>query len=608
MRRRTSPGKGKPMSVETVSHRADFCVVGGGLAGMCAAIAAARGGSKVALIQDRPMLGGNASSEIRMWVCGAGGDNNRETGLIEEIELTSLWRNPDKNYSVWDGILWEKVKNEPNITLLLNCSVFDAEMRDGRIVSVTGWQTTTQQKHTVFAAYFADCSGDSVLAPLTGAAFRVGREAAAEFGEKTSQTQADRRTMGMSCLIQMRKTDRPSSFIPPDWAAALPEEALRFRTPCMDSTSENFWYLELGGNRDSIRDTEAVRDELLKLAYGMVDYIKNSGKVPDADYWELDWMGFLPGKRESRRMVGAYMMTQNDVLAGGRFPDTVAYGGWPLDDHHPDGFYHRGNPNVWGETPSPYGIPYRALYSANVPNLFFAGRNISMTHAAMSSTRVMATCALAGQAVGTAADIARAFSLSPHGVYEQRLELLQQRLMENGCFLPGFCRRISDVCREAVLSFAGSAPLNPEALRNGQDRNHVLYGPGDGRVALTPGKAVTYTLKKPAVLQNVRLQFDTDLNRDTLPGDGTERRHSMRANRTPESPTVCLPKTLVRAYRLTAETETGETVNLAECGRNLLGTVNVTPPQTAVKSVSFTPLSVWGGEGYPIRIFSFDFR
>ena len=596
------------MVFETVYHKVDLCVVGGGLAGICAAVAAARGGSKVALVQDRPVLGGNASSEIRMWICGAQGSNNRETGLVEELELTSLWRNPDKNYSVWDGILWEFVKKEPNITLLLNCSVFDAAMREGSIASVTGWQTTTQRYHTVEAAFFADCSGDSVLAPLTGAAYRVGREAAAEFGEKTSQTEADAQTMGMSCLIQMRKTDRKTTFIPPEWAAPLPEEALRFRTPDMGNPGENFWYLELGGNRDSIRDTEEVRDELIRLAYGMVDYIKNSGKVPDADYWELDWMGFLPGKRESRRMIGAYVMTQTDVLAGGCFPDVAAYGGWTLDDHHPDGFYHRGNPNVWGETPSPYGIPYRCLYSANVPNLFFAGRNISVTHAAMSSTRVMATCAVVGQAVGVAADLAREYALTPHGVYEKKLDELQQRLMEQGCFLPYFRRRIADVCLQAALCFEGEPPANGENLRSGIDRNNRLYGPEDRRVTLTAGQAVSYRFPEPVRLQNVHLQFDTDLDRVTLPGHSIDRQRSMRANRTPDSPAACLPKTLVKAYRVTAETADGGVMTVAACENNILGCVNLPTPETAVVSVSFTPVSVWGGEGEPVRIFSFDVR
>ncbi len=596
------------MCFKRIEHTVDFCVVGGGLSGMCAAIAAARGGSKVALIQDRPMLGGNASSEVRMWISGAKGSNNRETGIIEEIELTSLWRNPDKLYSIWDGILYEKVKFEKNITLLLNCSVCDAQMQDNKIISVTGWQTTTQCWHTVKAKYFSDCSGDSVLAPLTGAQYRVGREAASEFGEKTSQSVADSKTMGMSCLIQLRKTNRVSEYIAPDWATKITDDVLEFRKPHLERTAENFWYLELGGNRDSIHDTEEIRDDLLALAYGFFDYIKNSGDIPDADYWELEWMGFLPGKRESRRMVGPYIMTQTDVLEGGRFDDTVAYGGWGLDDHHPDGFYHVGHPNIWGKTPSPYGIPYRALYSVNIQNLFFAGRNISVTHSAMSSTRVMATCALLGEAVGTAANIAREFSTTPNGVYEAHIKLLQQRLMENGCFLPCFVREISDNCKNAVLSCDGEAPADLEKLRNGIDRNNQTYGDEDYRVSLPLGKSVTYTFESPVKIDNVHLAFDSDLNRDTLPGNNIEKRWSMFANRTETSATACVPKTLVKAYSVTAMTKQGDMLVIADTDRNLLSCANHTVPNEEIVSISFVPKSTWGYGETAVDVFSFDFR
>ena len=595
------------MAFQTVEHNVDLCVVGGGLAGMCAAVAAARGGSRVALVHDRPVLGGNASSEIRMWICGAQGDNNRETGILEEIELASLWRNPDKLYPAWDAILYEKVRCEPNVTLLLNCSVFDAEMREGRIASVTGWQTTTQRMHRITAALFADCSGDSVLAPLTGAQYRVGREAASEFGEKTSQETADSGTMGMSCLIQMRKTDRPTRYIPPAWAKKLTAEELRLRTPNMNNSGENFWYLELGGNRDSIHDTEETRDELLALAYGMVDHVKNSGTVPDADLWEPEWIGFLPGKRESRRMVGPYIMTQGDVLSGGRFPDVVAYGGWPLDDHHPDGFYHASNPNTCGATPSPYGIPYRALYSVNVPNLFFAGRNVSVTHAALSSTRVMGTCALLGQAVGTAANIAREYGLSPHGVYEEKIGLLQQRLMDDGCFLPYHTRNIAAVCRNAALSCEGEAPPNLENLRGGVDRNHRLYGEEDRRVTLPLGQAAAYTFDPPARLRFARIRFDADLNRDTLPGDATERKHVMRANRAPDSPSTHLPATLVKSYLLTAATAEGRQITVAETDENHLGCVNLALPDEPLCRVSLTLRATWGNAPAG-ALFAFDVR
>ncbi|MEE1223733.1 MAG: FAD-dependent oxidoreductase, partial [Clostridia bacterium] len=158
----------------------------------------------------------------------------------------------------------------------------------------------------------------------------------------------------------------------------------------------------------------------MSLASGTWDYIKNSGKF-NSENWELDFLGFLPGKRESRRMCGEYMITQRDISDGKVFEDEVAYGGWPLDDHFPGGFYHKGVPNTNYKTPAPYSLPYRALYSENVENLFFAGRNISMTHMAMSSIRVMATCALLGEAVGKAVAIAVKNSITPHDVYCSKL-------------------------------------------------------------------------------------------------------------------------------------------------------------------------------------------
>ena len=200
--------------MKRITHRADFCVVGGGLAGMCAAIAAARHGAKVVLMHDRPVLGGNASSEIRMWICGARGPNNRETGIVEEIQLENLYRNTSVSYAIWDAILYEKVRFQPNLTLLLTCSCTDLGMDGSRIRWVRGWQGTAETWHTVEATLFADCSGDSILAPLSGAEFRVGREAASEFGEQMAPEAADRKTMGMSCLIQARETESPQPFIP----------------------------------------------------------------------------------------------------------------------------------------------------------------------------------------------------------------------------------------------------------------------------------------------------------------------------------------------------------------------------------------------------------
>lgn len=293
----------------------DLCVVGGGIAGMIAAISAAREGIRVVLMHERPVLGGNASSEIRMWICGALGRDNRETGILEEIALENLYRNPTKSYPIWDTVLYDFVKREENITLLLNCTCMDAEIeknifsygRDTKIRTITGYQMTTQCFYDVTAKFFCDSSGDSILAPLCDAQFRIGRESMDEFGEDSSTKESDSMTMGMSCLIHGRETTKKIEFIPPSFSTPLTEKDFLNREPNLYNDIENFWYLELGGDRDTIEDTDTIRDELIGLASGTWDYIKNSGKFNSSN-WDLDFLGFLPGKRESRRLCGEYIV------------------------------------------------------------------------------------------------------------------------------------------------------------------------------------------------------------------------------------------------------------------------------------------------------------
>lgn len=582
----------------THHHHVDFCVVGGGLAGLCAAVAAARHGAKVALMQERPMLGGNASSEVRMWVCGAHGRDNRETGLVEELMLENLYRNPDYNYSVWDGILYELAAYQENLTLLLNCTCNDCAMEGSRIVSVTGWQMTTQSYHTVHAALFADCSGDSVLAPLTGAKTRWGRESREEFGEDIAPAAADRRTMGMSCMIQARQETHPSTFIPPKWAHKYTRADLPYRLPDLDNPMENFWYLELGGEYDAIADTEWLRDELLRMAYGIWDFVKNDPELKEKNAnWRLDWVGILPGKRESRRYVGDHILTQHDVRAGGHFDDLVAYGGWSMDDHHPGGFRSPEQPTIYHPAPSPYGIPYRCLYSVNIDNLFCAGRNISVTHTAMSSTRVMATCATLGQAVGTAAAIAALYGLTPRGVYEQRIAELQQTLMDDDCYLPFRRRAIPAITRNAAL-FCDSP--DAENLRNGLDR--ALEGAYNG-VAVPLGSAVAYTFPAPEPISRVRVVLDSDLNRDTLPECERRRERNMLHNRPLGWPDAYVPTTLLRAFRIEGVRPDGTNETLYESQDNHRRLISV-PADGVYAAVRLIPLATWGD---PLaRIFSFD--
>ena len=524
--------------MEPIDHSVEFCVVGGGLAGMCAAITAARHGVKTLLMHERPVLGGNASSEVRMWVCGT--PRCLETGIVEEIRLENLYRNNDPNYSVWDSILYEKVRFQENLTLLLNCSCQELELEGERIKSIRGYQQTTQQFHRVEAKFFADCSGDSILAPLSGAEFRVGRESKEEFGEQLAQEQADTKTMGLSCIIQGRETDSPKKFIPPKWAYCYPDEESLPPRGHQFCRTQNYWYLELGGDRDSIRDTEEIRDELLKIAFGLWDHIKNHGDH-GADNWSLDWVGFWPGKRESRRYVGDYILSEKDILSGAAFEDAVAYGGWPVDDHHPGGFNHFGPANIHISVPAPYTIPLRSLYSRNVPNLFCAGRNISTTHVALSSSRVMATCAILGQAAGTAAYYAvREKCTSNREAAQKYFKEIQQTLLDDDCYIPGIKREISEVCRNAELKAARG---DAEPLRNGIDR---ALKEAENCWNCQVGDAVEYTLTEAAEIHEIKIVFDSDLTRDHL---------NMVSNYTLAGETYAPPATLVTAFHIEADGE-----------------------------------------------------
>ncbi len=503
-----------------VRHEADFCVVGGGMAGICAALAAARRGARVVLMHDRPVLGGNASSECRVPICGADRAGQipylRETGILEELRLDNLRRNPNREYSIWDLILYEKAQYQPNLTLLLNCSCLDAKMAADAIESITGWQLTTQTYHTVSAKVFADCSGDAVLAPLTGHPFRMGREARSEYGESIAPEAADDCTMGMTCFVQAREHDTPQPFQPPSWASRydsvdqLPFDPHGRYEMEHRSFGLGYWWVELGGEQDSIHDTEAIREELLRIALGVWDHIKNRGDY-GADNWALEWIQFLPGKRESRRYLGAHVLTQNDLESEGRFDDIVAYGGWTMDDHHPAGFHavKLGAPaTIYHPTPSPYGIPYRSLYSDKVTNLMFAGRCHSATHSALSSTRVMGTCASMGQAVGTAAALAVSRGIAPARLLDNIAEL-QQELLADDCYLPWTPQVLPPLTREAKLT---ASQRDPEPVRDGISRP---VGEDVHAWQCRSGDWIAYTFDGESPVESVTLILDSALEKDT---------------------------------------------------------------------------------------------
>lgn len=579
--------------MKKTEYSADVLVVGGGFAGICAAISAARTGADVILVHDRPMLGGNASSEIRMWPMGAHGKNRRETGIFEEIILENMRRNPTRAYPIWDSVLYEKVRNEKNIKLCLNCSVMGLEKSGDRITKVRAWQLTTYKLWEISAKIFIDCSGDSILAEESGALYRHGREARDEFGEEAAPEKADTQTMGNSLLLQARETEREVKYIPPSFIRKVSETDLKGRSHEMHELRDNnFWWLELGGDRNCIDDAEEVRDELLALSFGTWDHIKNTGEH-NAEKWELDFAGFLPGKRESRRYVGDHLLNQNEVQAGGKFDDIIAYGGWKIDDHPPKGFDNFAVPTRYFDCPSPFGIPYGCIYSKNVENLMFAGRNISATHAAMAASRVMATCALLGQAAGTAAAMATALDISPRTLGEKYISKLQEKLMYDDVWLPGRRRKISKLCLDAVLENAC------EDLRSGIDR--PTDKEGDNGYLAPLGEAISYKMGTRAYVKSLRIIFDSDLDRESVKGGIQEVRDCPTiCNRPYNMPPYEFPTTMTSDFDILADGE-----KLYEIRGNRQRLV-VLPVDREISSLSLIPLATCGDE--KAHIFSFDFE
>ena len=430
-------------SPKTITLEADLVIVGGGLTGTCAAITAARTGMKVIVVQDRPVLGGNASSEIRLWVLGATshmGNNNRwarEGGVINEIMLENIHRNPDGNPLIFDTVLLEKVVEEQNITLLLNTAVFDLDKSaEDTISAVHAFCSQNSTQYKISAPLFCDASGDGIVAFLAGAAFRMGAESQEEFGEKFAPDKAYGELLGHSMYFYSKDVGRPVKFTPPSFALQDITQIPRYKTFNPKDFGCRLWWLEYGGRLDTVHDTETIKWELWKVVYGAWNYIKNSGLFPEAETMTLEWVGTIPGKRESRRFEGDYMLKQQDIVEQKQFEDTVAFGGWSIDLHPADGIYSdQAGCNQW-HGKGVFSIPFRSYYSKNINNLFIAGRIISTTHVAFASTRVMATSAHGGQAVAIAASLAKKYGISPREVGTLHLEELQRELIKSGQYIP----------------------------------------------------------------------------------------------------------------------------------------------------------------------------
>ncbi len=417
----------KEIPKRKVTKKYDVAVIGGGIAGVCAAVSAARNGAKTVLVQDRPMLGGNASSEVRVILHGVthlkDGTPERETGIVEEILLHNRFYNPQESYTVWDHMLYGYVLQEPNLTVMLNTTAIESKVEKNKIKSVRCWQLTTEKEFTIKAKTFIDSSGDGLMAATAGAIYRTGREGKEEFGEKYAPDKPDGWQMGSTILLSCKDMGKPMPYkaphftIPYDYKNASKRRKLKYFT-------EGVWWVEIGSEGDIIGDFEDNKAKLMGYGYGVWDHIKNSGLIPNTENYALDWVCSLPGKRESRRFIGDYILSEPDMLGYKNFKDTVGYGGWSLDEHNPGGIENPSEPPSYFHErfEKVYQIPYRCLYSKNIENLLMAGRNVSVTHIALSSTRLMGTCATMGQAVGTAAALCTKYKTTPRKIYEKHLE------------------------------------------------------------------------------------------------------------------------------------------------------------------------------------------
>ncbi len=530
---------------ESHSFSCDVLVAGGGMAGVGAALAAARRGVQVILCHDRPVLGGNASSEIRMHVVGSdqsGGRGSeleteaRETGLIEEIRLENCVRNAQRSPSMFDLILYEKCRAEPNLKLMLNTTVIAADVADDTIHSITADRQSTEDRFTITAQIYIDATGDGRLGVEAGASFIEGRESTDQHGESLAQSEPDSMRLGSSLMFQARKHDHPIPFVAPDWSRNFSEEDLHLRPHAATTGLHDdlnleygYWWIEWGGHLDTIKQNEEINDELLAIILGAWDHIKNGGDH-GADNWALEWFGFVPGKRESRRFIGQYILTEKDVITSIPHHDAIAYGGWFIDTHPFMGVDASDEPPcTQHKVPLLYDIPLRTCVSADIKNLMFVGRNMSATHIAFASTRVMATCMGMGQGIGIAAAYTVDKGLSPAELSsnESGIATIQQQLLEDDAFLIGIINQDDqDLARRATVS-SSSEQVNGTANNciKGQTRSvHGSDGVAKERTSIGTHRWMSdpnvplpawLMLEWPGPIEPTRIQliFDTGLHR-----------------------------------------------------------------------------------------------
>ena len=500
----------------------DVAVVGGGPAGVPAALAAARGGAKVVLLQDRPVLGGNISSELGVLLNGAAGHPGyREGGIIEEAVLDKAHEAKGGELS-FSRVFDRMVAAEPNLKTVLNARVESVEQdATGTITAVLARNLLTGERTRYRARLFVDATGDGWVGYFAGAHYMFGREGQAAFGETCAPEKPDLTTMsgcllggyGVPRLDTVKTEDR---YETPIWARVLPEGFYR------KATGLSFkWWLEHPGDIDDCKDPELARDELLRIFFAYWGWLKND--CPDMDirqqaaFRRLRSLPYMNGRREGMRLKGDVVYTEQDALTARLFEDRIGHTGWPLDTHDPLGVQNPKGNGFWHmhpRLPKPASIPYRILYSENIPNLFMAGRNVSCSRVGLGTLRVAATCAVMGQAVGTAAAGCVRRGMSPRAYGKQHIAELQRQLLKDDQFIP-------EMKYEDAANLASGGKASADSEHSGNVAANVL----DGYARTLKGgpshewisdpaqglpQAIRIDLARPAEIGEVRIIFDSN--------------------------------------------------------------------------------------------------
>jgi len=494
----------------------EFIVVGGGVAGLTAAITAARYGVKTALINDRPLLGGNGSDEAHVTLEGSAHKGYHETGVIFEI----------KNYKENTNLTWSQTfkrfcDREENLTVYDNLLVDGATKENNRITEITATNTINYQKYKFTAKNFVDATGDAWLGYYADAEYKIGREAKFEYGESAAPVSADGNTMSgcatravtdnsdTICSYFAEETDAPCDFKAPEWAFKLPEGDALGREP--HYIDRGHWWLEMPNDYDDIWESEFVRDSMLRMSVGYFDWLKNSWSQKEkAKNFKLKKLGLYNAKRESRRLIGDYVLTENDYVAGKHFEDAVCYSGWNIDVHHVGGIFSGADGMFTIDKVVPITpIPFRALYSKNVENLMMIGRCISVSHIGLGPIRVQLTGATMGQAVATASYLCKKYNKNPKQIGKECIKELQQLLIKDGLMIPGFSNTdVKDLARKAtVMADTYIENGNPENVINGKTRltdgNDYAWISGEGLP-----QSITLDFGKKISFSEIRITFD----------------------------------------------------------------------------------------------------